>query len=82
MTKATMTDYRAAAWMWMRARGSDSLESLDADLVRHSDEELADACLKIWKAADGLDRELLIRAIGELREEVENDHKFAHALWD
>ena len=77
-----MIDYRAAAWMWMRARGSDSLESFHADLARHSDEELADACLKTWKAADGLDRELLIRAIGDLREEVENDRKFDEALSD
>jgi hypothetical protein len=75
-----MTDYREAAWALLIADGS-SLEDVAQALAKRSDDELAGECLRAWSDADELDRELLIRAFGELRDEVEGELMFDEALW-
>jgi hypothetical protein len=75
-----MTDYRESAWALLIA-GCSSLEDVAQVLAKRSDEELVEECLRAWSDADELDRELLIRAFGELRDEVENELRFDEAVW-
>jgi hypothetical protein len=57
---------------WLSAGGTNALNDQRLELVKMTDEELADEEIKCWELDDNqfFDRDMLVKAFADLREEM------------